>query len=320
MRTGPGLVPLPDLDEHLARWVEDGVVTPDQAEGIRAEERALTPAGPLPRASLLTEALGYVGGLLVVIAALLLAARVWPDLAVGARLALVLAGAVLLLGAGALLPAAPRTASARLRSAVWGLSTGAAAFFVGLVGYEVLDLRGADLALVVTSCSAVHAAGLWRYSRAFAQEAVCFATLAGTAASALAQLETHGETRDTLPGLGIAAVGTVWLWLAVQERLGPGRMSLLLGGVGVLVGAVLVQPSDWGRFVALSGVLALVALALRIGDLALLGVGALGILMVLPVAMNEWFPGAVAAPLALLVSGAVLVLLALRALRGRASG
>ena len=48
-----------------------------------------------------------------------------------------------------------------------------------------------------------------------------------------------------------------------------------------------------------------------------LAAGALGILLVLPPVVNDWFPGAVAAPLALLVSGALLVLVALRALRSR---
>jgi hypothetical protein len=310
------LQPLPDLDAHLARWVTDGVVTPEQAEGIRAEERALL-LPPAKRSALVTEALGYLGGLLVVVAGLLLVSRAWPHLGLTARLGLVGAGAVLLLLVGALLPATTDSPTARLRSVLWVLATGTTAFFVGLLGHEVLDLRGADVGLLVTSASAVLAGVLWFLLRVLPQQAAFFVALTGSAAAALLELPTTGSTRPTLAGVGILVVGALWIGLAQLGRLEPRSAALALGAAGSVVAAVMIANSGWGHFVGLAAVAGLAVAGLLLGEMVVLGAGAVGILLVRPPVMNDWFPGAVAAPLALLVSGALLVLVALRALRAR---
>jgi hypothetical protein len=316
MRAETGLHPLDALEEHLARWVSDGVVTAAEAEAIRAEERALTPA-PTERSARVTESLGYLGGLLVVVASLLLVGRVWSDLGVGARLGVVGGAAVLLLGGGAALPAARSAASERVRSVLWAMATATTAFFVGLLGYEVLDVRGADLGLTVASASAVLAAVLWFRLRAFLQQAACFVALAGTAAAALLELPTDGANRPSVAGLGIFGVGAVWNVLALRDRLQHRSAALALGSAGTVLAAVMVANSGWGHFVALAIVLTLAAAGVVVSQTVVLAAGALGILLVLPPVVNDWFPGAVAAPLALLVSGALLVLVALRALRSR---
>jgi uncharacterized membrane protein len=315
--TTTDLEPLHGLEEHLARWVADGVVTPVVADQIREEESHLVPAGEPRNASLVTEALAYVGGSLVVVASILLVARVWEDLSDGARLGLVGGGAALLTVVGALLPAAPGTAGARLRAAVWVLASAAVAFFVGRIAIDVFDLEGADVALLVTSGTAVYAAVLWRVTGMFVQQLVAFAAFAGTAVAALAEVKPDGPNGDGLPGMGILAVAAAWLLLAGRGPLVPERLSRLLGGAGMVAGSMVALSSDWSRPVALVVVAGLVVLALRVDDLALLGIGTFGILIVLPAVMMEWFPNALAAPLALLVCGALLVLVALRTVRRR---
>jgi uncharacterized membrane protein len=314
MRT---LEPLQGLEEHLARWVADGVVTPVVADQIRAEESQLVPAAESRSSSLVTEALAYVGGSLVVVASILLMARVWEDLPDAARLGLVGGGAALLTVVGALLPAAPGTAGARLRAAVWLLASATTAFFMGRVAVDVFDLEGADVALMVTAGTAGYAAVLWRVSGMFVQQLVTFVALAGTATAALAEIRPAGINGDAVPGLGILAVAGLWLLLAGRGPLVPERLSRLLGGAGMVVGSMVELSTDWSRPIAIVVVAGLVVLALRVDDLALLGIGTLGILIVLPAVMMEWFPNALAAPLALLACGALLVLVALRAVRRR---
>ncbi|MGZ6793673.1 MAG: hypothetical protein ACXVFV_12010, partial [Mycobacteriales bacterium] len=272
---------------------------------------------PAGRSSLVVEALAYVGGALVVIATLLLAGRYWGDLSTAARVALVGAGAVLLVVVGALVPAVPGTAGARLRSAVWLLATGATAGFMALLADQVLDLRGADTGLLATAGTALPAALLWRASRMVPQQAACFAALCGTAATALAEVRPSGQDGDALPGLGLLAVGTAWAALALLGRVGPRAASLALGGLGVVVGSLYVQQAGWGHVVGLLAVVALVALALRFDELLLLALGTVGLFGVLPSAVSSWFPGALAVPLVLLLCGGLLVLVALRAVRRR---
>ncbi|MDP3713826.1 MAG: DUF2157 domain-containing protein [Mycobacteriales bacterium] len=321
MSTDHAVRQLDDLDEHLERWVEHGLISPAQASQIVADEQAaLAAGGRTGRAPMLTEALGYVGGVLVVVAGLLLTAQLWADLALWARLGLTAAAAGLLLGLGAALPVGLGTAAGRLHSAAWGLSAATVAFLLGLFAVEVLDTRDADTALVVATGVTAYSAVLWWLLRSPLQQAVAFVGLAATGAAALARVAPSGPSGDGLPALGILAVGAGWLYLGVRDMLAPRRFVLVLGAVGVALGAATVQMADWGRVVALVAVLALVGLALRMADLALLAVGAVGMFIVFPGVLMSWFPGAVAAPLALLLAGTLLVLAALRTLRHGTAG
>ena len=313
--TTTALPPLKGLEEHLAHWIEDGIVTPQQAEQIRLEE-----ASPLLKArdtSLVTEALGYVGGVLVVVASVLLTAQVWDDLALGARLALVGAAAVLLMVVGRALPAPAGSAGERLRGVVWALSSGATAFFLGLLASESWGWDGADVGLLVTAGTAAQSAVLWRASRFVIQQAVTFGALCGAAATAIAEVAPSGHTGDALPALGPLAVGAAWIGLAALGRLGPRVLSMALGGVATVFASLFVQQAGWGRFLAVGTITAVIVLALRLGELTLLGIGTVGMLFTLPPVVMTWFPGAVAAPLVLLLCGALLVFVAMRMLRRR---
>lgn len=95
--------------------------------------------------------------------------------------------------------------------------------------------------------------------------------------------------------------------------------ALALGAVGMLVGAMTIQSAgDWGYVFALITVAALVAVAVLVGDLLMLGIAAIGALQVLPATVMHFFPGVLTAPLALLAAGLVLLAAALYATRRRA--
>jgi hypothetical protein len=70
------------LAAQLQQWTTDGLLSQEHATAILAAERArarqVVPAWPV---SVVVELLGYLGGVLAIIGAGLLAARLWPDLA-----------------------------------------------------------------------------------------------------------------------------------------------------------------------------------------------------------------------------------------------
>jgi hypothetical protein len=311
------LPPLTALDEHLEQWVAEGLITETQAARITAVEEQPPPVETAPghRTSLMTEALGYVGGVLVVVASTLLTAQFWSGMPVGLRLSLTGAAAALLLAVGAALPARSGTAAERLRAAAWLLSSAAFAFLIGLFSVEVLGWHDADAALLISAATALYASLLWLRLRSYLQQGVLFVALAATAAATLAEVAPAGPSGDGLPALGILVVGAVWLYLGFRNLLAPRRFVLVLGGLGAVVGASTAQMTDWGRVLGVLTVLGLVALALRVSDFALLAVGALGMFIVFPQVLMNWFPGAVAAPVALLLAGSLLVLAALRTMR-----
>jgi hypothetical protein len=123
------------------------------------------------------------------------------------------------------------------------------------------------------------------------------------AGATVAQLTTDPQ----LPGLAVWATGVIWFLLGWRGTVKPRRPVQALAAAAALVGALMTLPADAGMVLALCTVAATVVLAVVVRDLLLLAVGALGALNVLPVVVNEWFPGELAAPLVLLVVGALLV-------------
>jgi len=308
VRRQAGPSPYVPLTGLLDDWLAEGIITPEQAERIHARAEATGRTGVvLPesagRSSLAVEALGYLGGVIVVVATMLIAAQYWSDITVGWRLVIVGAAAAAMLAGGLAVPARLEDVGVRLRSVLWLASTGAVAGFLGLLGSEVFDLTESDLALMTMAGTAVLAMTLWGAHRVLVQQMVMMVALMATAAAAIAD----SVQTDTLPGLGVWGVGAVWLLLGWGGILGPRPVVVVLGAGATIVGAIGMMSYDAGIVLAMATAAAIVSAAVLFRDLVLLAVGALGALVVLPPAVNRWFPDSLAAPIALLVVGALLV-------------
>lgn len=312
-----------DLTARLDRWVAHGLITREQADRIRSEERAL-PAelrdrtGRMP--SPVAEALGYVGGVLVLVAAGLIAGRYWSELGVAGRLAVAFGTATLLLVAGASLRPRLGDTGRRLRAVCWLLSAAAVALGTGLLGDDVLDLPGDVTPLLAAAVTACYAGALWSVSREIAQQAAVVAALAVTAGTAAALLP--GST-GAVAGLAVWGVGAAWLLLGWGGLVTPRAPVWVLGGAIVIVGALMTLEAGWGAGVALGTAAALVAAGVWQRDLLLLATGAIATLLAVPSTLDRFFPDTLTAPLALLATGVVLVAGALytaRRKRGATAG
>jgi hypothetical protein len=309
--------------ELIDRWLGEGLITRVQAErmradlGLRSAQSALAePVSPSSaqappivgppqrdRTSLMIEALAYLGGVIVLVAAGLLAAQYWDALSEVAQLGVVSGGAALLLIAGLAVPKHLGATSIRLRSVLWLLSTAATAAFLALFADLVLDLRGDDILLVSSAGAAVLAAALWWRLPIFPQQATFFIALMIAGAAMVAKATDNPQVL----GLPVWVLGVVWFVLGWRGLLKPRRWVFAAGAAGMLVGAAITLPTDAGMVLALFTVLAIVVLAVLFRDLVLLGVGAFGALNILPSVITEWFPGELAPPLVLLGFGGLLV-------------
>ncbi|MEI8406631.1 MULTISPECIES: DUF2157 domain-containing protein [unclassified Kribbella] len=303
----PGPADLPALLDH---WIAAGVVTPEQAAQMRAD---LGPNAPVSQAaperghrqaSLAIEALGYLGSVLIVVASLLLASQYWDDLSTAGHLIVIGAAAVTLLLAGFAVPERLGPAGVRMHAVLWLGATASTAGFLGLFGDEVLGWYAEDLALLVFAGTAALAALLWWRLPTGLQQAAVVVGLAGTAAASAAHLHAR---EDQLPGLALWGVGAIWFLLGWGDLVRPRWTALLLGGLALMIGPGMTMPSDGGIVLALTTTTALIVLAVLARDLLVLALGAWGALQFLPIAINEWFPGEVAAAVALMVAGVVLV-------------
>jgi hypothetical protein len=268
----------------LARWVERGLIRREQADRICAEEgwqppqaTSTTAAPASGRGSLIAEALGYLGGVLIVVAASLIASWYWADIPIWGRVALPVAAAMLLAGAGSVAYRHRSERSIRLRAVLWLGSVAAVAFALWVVGRDVLGLpENEKVALLAGLGAAAYAGVLWALSRTVLQQVALFAAL-GTAAGAAAGLLPQGDGAPS--GLAIWGMGTMWLSLGWGNWLSPRRAALALGAVGSLVGTMMtLSGGDWGYVFALIVVAALLALAVLLGDLLVLAIAAIGAL------------------------------------------
>ncbi|MEV0283590.1 DUF2157 domain-containing protein [Kribbella sp. NPDC050820] len=308
-----------DLPALLDRWVAAGVITPAQADRMRADlgpSRPLSPAAPREHheTSLAVEALGYLGSVLIVVASLLLASQYWNDLSTAGHLLVVGAAAVTLLLAGFAVPKRLGPAGLRMHAVLWLGATVSTAGFLGLLGNEVLEWQDEDLALLVFAGSTALAALLWWRLPTSLQQAVLVAGLAGTAGAAAAQLNA---AEDELPGLAVWGVGAIWFLLGWGGVVRPRWSALLFGGISLIIGAGMTMPADGGLVLALVTAAALVSLAVLARDLLVLALGGWGAVQFLPIAVNEWFPGELAAAIALLGAGGLLVAVAIWIARRR---
>ncbi|MFC5730864.1 MULTISPECIES: DUF2157 domain-containing protein [Nocardioides] len=303
----------PELVDRLNAWVSEGIITEAQARRIEAHEsRSGHPAGDPARPSLLPEALGYLGGVVVLVAAALLAGQLWADLTLVSRLLLVGTAAAALLTAGAAVPKRAGQAGRRLRGVLWAGAVLAWAGFLGVVAADGWAMSENHAALVTTLGAAVPAIVLWLRSPTLAQHLVAILTVAAAAATTVVQVDDTGR----LPGLGVWAVGIVWLVLSWGQVIRPARAGMALGLTAAVLGGWLSMSTDAGSGLALLTATGAIAVGLLLRDLLLVAIGALGLLLALPTAVARWFDGSVAAPLALLGAGVLLIVGALSIARG----
>jgi hypothetical protein len=299
-----------DLATRLHGWVGRGLITRAQADRILAVERGEQQAPARRPASILAEALGYVGGVLILVATAVLVGRFWADLGVTGRLVVTFGAVALLIGVGAVVPTAGP--GGRLRAVLWLLAVAVLGFGTGLLADDVWKLASETVVLVAACETAVVAAVLWWWHRTVLQQAAVVGTLVVVAAAAVAHLPNDD---GDLIGLAMWGVGAVWLLLGWGGVVGPRLAADVLGGGVLAVGTVFAVGPVWGSVLAIASGVALVAAGVALRDVALLVVGSLALLVDVPVVTDRWFPDALAAPMALLVVGVLLVVGALVAAR-----
>jgi hypothetical protein len=125
-------------------------------------------------------------------------------------------------------------------------------------------------------------------------------------------------------GLVTAAVGGAVLALGVRGATRAPLATELLGGLALLIGAAVTatQVSGMGPILGIVAAVGLVALGTRRGEAPVSVLGSAGLLANVPWAISHFFPGEGQVPLAIVVTGALLVAIAVRLARssGRPDG
>lgn len=325
-------------DSTTLRRVVDGLVDAGLVDPARRGEadnvvhRALAAGPPAPLTGSLrrrmAEVAGYVGGAFVVGAAALFFSATWSDFSLGVQVGLMLGIAAVLVAAGVAIAAAAGGRSGlaregeavrrRLASVLVTGAAGSAAFGVGLLLGDRMD----DGSLVVTLAALV---GLVVAAGGYVLAPTTVGQL-GVVVPALIAIPAFLDSLDTdssspLPVAGLyLLLGVVWLVLAergVWREVLPARV---IGCVVAVIGAQVPVFDDpaWVGYVA-TAVVGAAAFWLYVVSRAwpYLATGVVAVTVAVPEALSDWFDGALGAAGVLLATGVTLLLAALVGLRLR---
>jgi Predicted membrane protein (DUF2157) len=318
--TTPSPVPLSTL---LDSWARQGLITDEQARQLQAaatDETATVEIRPrtAERSSLVAEALGYVGGLVVLIATVLLAARYWDQVPADVHVVLVGGVAFVLLGAAFAVPLKAGDVAIRLRSVLLLLCIAAFGGFLALAGDEWLHISSSDnlSLLVVGGCTAL-AFVLWALNRTVLQEVAALVLSLAAAGNLVGVIWPDSEG---VYGIAVWGVAAVWFLLGWGAVVANRQAVMAIAAVGLVFGSMMTMGHDAGLGFGIVTAALIITIALLFRNLVLLAIGAFASLQAIPPTVARWFPDSVVAPLALLVVGLLLVGAALLIARRRRTG
>lgn len=297
-----------DIDQRLDEWTAAGLIDAEHARRIRDYEAARDePAAPRDRLPAAAEAVGYLGAVLAIVAGGLVVGEVWDQLTAWGRVTLAGLVTVVLLIAGASLRTRDHPAVMRLTGLLWLGAVAGVAATAGL-GADQRELTAEAVTVIASGAALLLAAVLYALRRTALQ---LIALSLATGATALSLLSVpQAEVDVGAYGLLLWGLGVAWALLAAGGWLRPERTATVMGLLAVGIGC---QVGTAGTYQSSAIVLALVSAAVLIwlsvvaDRVLLLGFGVAGVFVFVPQAVFVFVGDSIGAPLALLLTGLLLV-------------
>ena len=300
-----------DPSADIERWVEVGLIDSNQAAAIVEFEAAR--AEP-PGAGRGMEALAYLGSALILIALGLLLKEFWDEVAAWGRFFLALAMTLILLAAGSVLGRNRHPAAQRAKSFAWFLAVGSGVL-TAITGIgDWANLASEDAALVASATALALGAALWVRSRTSLQLVATGIASAATVAAVVAKFDVSPNYRF---GVGFFALGVAWLALTWRRILEPVRTGYAVAAILILLIAFPESTNMPWPLLGVGAGLGLVTASVQLDQAVLLGIGVAGLFVYIPMTVFELFGDSLGVPVALLITGLVLLGLVMLAARLR---
>jgi hypothetical protein len=289
------------IKEDLSRWVDAGLIDVETASAIEKHETQRSGSNRIGRG---VEAVAYLGAVLILLALVVFAVQFWDRLEQWGRFGLGLIVALVLFVVGWVLGRADEPAVRRAQMLAWFLTVLATGLAAQVGFEELLEFDDPHVFLWVAVVSLVVAVVLWG-QRQSALQLVAMGLAAGTTVVALVSLLDGAP--DWSFGLSLAGLGVVWLFLTWGGVLQPVRTGYVLAAIGALAIAFPDASELPWPLIGLGVGLGLMALSVRLDQAVLLGMGVAGLFLYIPILVFEVFGESLGVPLALLITGLVLL-------------
>jgi hypothetical protein len=264
------------------------------------------------RISLLTEAVGYVGTILVLAGAVAAVGQRWVDISTTGRLTILGAATLIFLGIGVFIRSSAEPAFQRLTSVTWVVSV--AAFAGSAVVVNQSYGTSPETAFLTTAAmTTVYAAVLWLVHQHAIQQAVLFAgVVASTVAIILRTVDSPAAWMIAVP---LWAIGVAWAAGGWWRRITPWFVAVPMGLLVALITPMPIESSAvrFGLGIGTAAaVMAFSVVAKFVPGLAMASVAMLGYVIG---AVIYYFGDTLGVPASLTIAGLLILSLAAVATR-----
>lgn len=273
-----------------------GLITRQAAEGEPG-------TGHIP---LLTEAVAYVGAILILAAGVAAVGQRWQRITGWQRVGLLAGAALLFLLAGIVVRRIREPAIQRMVAVVWFLSVAAFAGAGGFAAHDVYGTTPAVTALAIGVAVTVYSGALWLASQHPLQNIAMFAGLIATICGGIFTAD------ESAPSMAFALVlwgfGLTWASLGWRRYVQPLWVTVPSGVVlALLAPSLAVADYGWAYAIGITTAAAAMAASVRSRNTPLLALGALAMFGYVTSVVLRYFHQSLGVPGALAITG-VLVL------------
>jgi hypothetical protein len=300
-----------DAAEHIRRWQQAGLLEEGQAERLLAFERERRePLAPAPERPGVLEALLYLGFAVAGAGVFFFVVQQWPDLEAWARVVVVGVPAALALAAGGGMSLSGEPGIRRGGNVAWLLATALTGGTIAVLfnEYGPGDWIGDEhwMLAVTGIATLVLALALWALTPSHAQ---VVAVGGASFFFGMAMGAWPDEFSNRIAGLTVAAAGVAVLALVEASLFRPRASARIAGSILVGLGTFIAGREAmlaW-EFLAFAAGGGLVALGVWRASFTYVAAGIITLLVSLIAFMFEHFEDRIGAPLALMLSGGLLV-------------
>jgi hypothetical protein len=259
------------------------------------------------RISLLTEAIVYIGAILVLAGGIVAIRQQWHRFGDATQLAILASSAFVFLAIGAFARSSTEPALERLTSVTWAISVGACAGAIAVVDL-MYETAPETAFLTIATITTAYAIALWAVHPRAVQHAVMFVGLLVSAASILT-ITIHDPEPWTI-ALTLWGIGVAWAALGWTRRLEPWWMAVPLGLLVALIAPanMNVDPATYALGIGTAGAVMALSVVGRFSPG--LGLGAVAMFGYLVGMITRYFGDTIGVPAALAVTGFLILILA----------
>jgi hypothetical protein len=279
-------------------------------QGLLATRQVSERNQDTPRISLLTEAVAYLGAILILAGGIAAISQRWNGIGAWGHVGIFAGAAALFLLAGIIVRQIQEPAVQRLVDVVWFLSVAGVAGAIGFAAHEAYGNTAAITVLAVGAGVTGYSAVLWLVRRRALQN---FALFTGLVITVCGIILTVGRSAPPLAfALALWGFGLGWAWLGWRRYIEPLWVTVPSGAILALVAPSLAAgTSGWVYAIGITTAAAAMAVSVPLRNTPLLALGALAMFGYVTSTVVRYFHQSLGIPGALAITGLLILGLAI---------